>query len=175
MTVPRLCDRAFALILLISAAVLAVPASGWAQAWLPAKGEGYVSTIYTNVFTDTHYLPTTRYDIGRIYSNVFLLDATYGVADRIAVSVSLPLVFSRYQGVNPHPGTQSIVMDDGTWHSTFQDFRFNLRYNAVRGPLVITPFIGSALPSHKYEYLGALGGWTAAPRTSCGRHGRSVA
>jgi hypothetical protein len=101
------------------------------------------------VFSDTHYLPTERHDVGTIDSNVFLLDTTYGITDRMAVSVSLPLIMSRYTGDHPHPAT---VMDDGSWHSTFQDFRFSLRYKAVRGPIVITPFIGSAVPSHKYEY-----------------------
>ena len=136
------------LTLLATAMLIGLPVSGWAQAWLPAKGEGYVSTVYTNVFVDTHYLPTERHHVGEIDSNVFLFDATYGITDCMAVTVSLPLVISRYTGPTGHP----TVMDDGTWHSTFQDFRFNVRYNAVRGPVAITPFIGSAVPSHEYEY-----------------------
>ena len=137
---------------LVAAVVGGTPASSWAQAWLPAKGEGYVATVYTNVFSDTHYLPTERHDLGEIDSNVFLLDTTYGITDRIALSVSLPFIVSRYTGHRPHHGTQSSVMDDGSWHSTFQDFRFSVRYNAVRGRTVITPFVGTAIPSHKYEY-----------------------
>ena len=139
-------------IALLGVLLLAIPVSARAQAWLPAKGEGYVSTIYTNVFVDKHYLLTTRYDLGRIDSNTFLFDATYGVTDRLAVSVTLPLVLSRYTGNRPHPGTQTTVMDDGTWHSTFQDFRFSVRYNVIRGRVTITPFVGGGLPSHDYEY-----------------------
>ena len=145
-------SRGLLLAPLVAAVLGGTPDSGWAQAWLPAKAEGYVSTVYSNVFSDTHYLPTERHDLGRIDSHVFLLDTTYGITDRIAVSVSLPLIMSRYTGQHAHHGTQSTVMDDGSWHSTFQDFRFSVRYNAVRGQTVITPFIGSAVPSHKYEY-----------------------
>jgi len=146
----RLTDRMWPAALAVL--LLAAPVSARAQAWLPAKGEGYVSTIFTNVYVEKHYLPTTRYDVGKIEANVFLFDATYGVTDRVAVSVSLPLVVSRYTGDRPHPGTQRTVMDDGTWHSTFQDFRFTLRFNVVRGRVTITPFVGGAMPSHDYEY-----------------------
>jgi hypothetical protein len=148
----RFSDRIGRLTLLAAAMLMGAPVPGRAQAWLPAKGEGYVSTVYTNVFSDTHYLPTERHDLGTIDSNAFLFDTTYGITDRMAVTVSLPLVISRYTGNFPHQGTESAPMDDETWHSTFQDFRFSVRYNALRGPIVITPFIGSALPSHKYEY-----------------------
>ena len=137
---------------LVAAVLGGTPASGRAQAWLPAKGEGYVSTVYRNVFIDTHFLPTERHHVGEIDSNAVLFDVTYGITDRVAMSVSLPLVITRYTGDFAHPATQSRVMDDGAWHSTFQDFRFNVRYNVVKGPTVITPFIGSALPSHNYEY-----------------------
>jgi hypothetical protein len=149
MSILRSGQRLVQLTVACAAVVVGAPLPVSAQAWLPAEGEGYISTVYTNTFVDKHYLPTTRYDLGRIYSNVFLLDATYGMTDRVAVSVSLPLVISRYLGSEPHPSSDQ---DDGTWHSTFQDFRFNVRYNVVRGRLAITPFVGTAVPSNKYVY-----------------------
>lgn len=152
MSTRRLCGRLIAAASLAAATLFATPSAASAQAWLPAQGEGYVSTVYTNLFVNKHYLPTTRYDIGKIDTNSFLFDASYGVTDRMAVSISLPLMISRYRGDSPHHGTQPLPMDDGTWHSTFQDFRFNIRYNVVRGPLTVTPFVGTILPSHGYEY-----------------------
>ena len=146
------CGRLIDAACLATATLFAAPSPASAQAWLPAQGEGYVSMVYTNLFVNRHYLPTTRYDIGEIDTNSFLFDASYGVTDRMAVSMSLPLMISRYRGSFPHHGTQPVPMDDGTWHSTFQDLRFNVRYTFVRGPLAVTPFVGTALPSHGYEY-----------------------
>lgn len=121
-----------------------------AQAWLPAKGEGTVSLLFTNVVSRDHFLPDTRYDFGRIDSHTMLFEVAYGVSDRMTVSVGLPLVTARYSGNFPH---RPITLDDGAWHTTAQDFRFGVRYNAVRGPLMITPFVGTDLPSNNYEYF----------------------
>ena len=44
-------------------------------------------------------------------------------------------------------------MDDGTPHSAFQDVRFAARFNVLDGPVTITPFVGTSVPSHSYEYF----------------------
>jgi len=128
-------------------AALARPAS--AQAWLPGQGEGTVSVLFTNISSRHHFLPDRRYDLGRIDANTLLADVTYGISDRVAVTFGVPVVVSRYRGNFPH---RPITLDDGAWHTTTQDFRFNLRYNVMRGPLVVTPFVGSDLPSRNYEF-----------------------
>jgi len=58
-------------------------------------------------------------------------------------------VASRYRGIFPH---RPITLDDGEWHTTAQDFRFNVRYQALRGPIVVTPFVGTDIPSHDYVF-----------------------
>lgn len=130
-------------------AMLGAAAPAQAQAWLPNKGEGAVSVLFTNALSREHLLPDKRYDLGHIDSNTMLFDVTYGMSDRVAVSVGLPVVVSRYRGSFPH---RPITLDDGAWHTTAQDFRFNVRYNAVRGRVMVTPFVGLDLPSHEYEY-----------------------
>jgi hypothetical protein len=120
-----------------------------AQAWLPAKGEGTVSVLFTHTLSKDHFLPDQRLDVGHIDSNAFLFDVTYGISDRVAVTVGLPVVTARYRGNFPH---RPITLDDGAWHSSFQDVRLALRYNAVRGSIMVTPFVGSDLPSHDYEF-----------------------
>jgi hypothetical protein len=116
---------------------------------LPAKGEGTVSVLFTNVLSREHFLPDQRFDFGHIDSNTMLFDVTYGVSDRMAVSVGLPIVVARYRGTAPH---RPITLDDGTWHTTAQDFRFNVRYSAYRGPIMVTPFVSSDIPSNNYEF-----------------------
>jgi hypothetical protein len=122
-----------------------------AQAWVPPKGEGTVAIAFQNMNVVDHLAGTTRLDAGRIDTNVLLADVSYGLTDRIGVDVSMPFVAARYTGTKPHPGTQ---VDDGSWGGTFTDFRFALRYNLTRRGTVITPYIGTIVPSHDYAFYG---------------------
>jgi hypothetical protein len=135
-----------------------------AQAWLPAQGEGSVSFIYQDLFDRYHQFP----GIGNVFSGPttsrsVLVDVTYGVTDKIAVSFAVPWVSAKYVGSNPHPladlsGSAPVFygktpLDDGTFHGTWQDVRFDVRYNVTKKGLVLTPFIATSAPSHDYVTL----------------------
>jgi hypothetical protein len=126
-----------------------------AQAFVPPAGEGTVSFLFQNMLVRDHYLTTTRRDFfGPVDTNVFVLDIGYGVTDRLAVDVALPFVISNYSGDYPHPMPLGPpTLDDGRYHGTFQDVRLAVRYNLVGGRTAVTPFVGSFMPSHGYEYL----------------------
>jgi hypothetical protein len=123
----------------------------FAQAWVPAKGEGAVAVAFQNMDVTRHLATTTPVDAGRITTNILLTDLTYGITDKIAVDLALPLVTSRYSGNRPHAGTN---IDDGTYRSTFTDVRFALRYNLTRDGAVVTPYVGTIVPSHNYAFYG---------------------
>ena len=75
-----------------------------AQAWLPPKGEGAVSVLYQNLFTRDHFLAGGgRVDRGHIQSNNLLFDVTYGLTDKIALTLAAPFIRTRYTGASPHP------------------------------------------------------------------------
>jgi hypothetical protein len=121
-----------------------------AQAWVPPKGEGSVSILFQDLVVKDHFLAGGgRIDRGRIDSNNLLFDITYALSDRIAVNLTAPFIRTRYTGTAPHPTAQ----DDGQAHTAFQDLRFGARYNLVDGPVTITPFVGTNVPSHSYEYF----------------------
>jgi len=140
--------------------VAAFATSAWAQAWLPAKGEGSVSILYQDVFVKSHMQTATPVDSGQIFSKTLLLDVTYGVSDNLAITFGIPWTAGKYSGDKQHPladlsgatprfyGSQPL--DDGAYHSTFSDFRFDVRYNVTKKWLVLTPFIGTVTPSHDY-------------------------
>jgi hypothetical protein len=138
---------------LTAALTLGIAASAAGQALVPPKGDAYASVLFTNMAVDNHFLPAHRVDVGQIDSNIVLFDLTYGLTDRMAVTVGLPLVTSRYHGAYPHQPGNPEAPDNSGWNSTFSDFRFNVRYNVLRGPVAITPYVGTIVPSHGYDYV----------------------
>jgi len=143
----------------IALAVSAVPVR--AQAWLPPQGEGTVSILFSDVLSTTHFFGTQPADAGRIRAESVVVDLTYGVTDRFAFSVALPFVTSQYTGNSsspfaiPHPQPLFPTvnpLDDGSYHTVVQDFRFGARYNLVkkRG-FALAPFVGSVIRSHNYD------------------------
>ncbi len=135
--------------LLIVGIVAFAPAAAWAQAWLPQQGEATVSFLLTDVLVRQHYVPADSFDFGHIRTQTMIADVTYGLRDDLALSVSLPIVRSRYWGAFPHAGG----LDDGEPHTTAQDLRVDLRYGVTRGAVRVTPFIGSIVPATDYEYF----------------------
>jgi hypothetical protein len=128
--------------------VSASPHDAEAQAWLPAPGEGTISIQWQSILSKDHFVPTTRVDIGHIESHAVVVDVTYGLTGKVAVDLSLPFIASKYTGPQPHP----TALDDGAYHGALQDFRLAVRYNLRAGRFAVTPYIGSILPSHNYEY-----------------------
>ncbi|HXW04191.1 MAG TPA: hypothetical protein VD833_03085 [Vicinamibacterales bacterium] len=129
----------------------ALAADALAQAWVPGKGEGAVAVAVQSMHVKNHLSTTTPVDVGPIDTTVLLTDVTYGLTDRIAVDVALPLVTSKYSGARPHPGTD---IDDGSYRTSATDLRFALRYNLTRNGAVVTPYVGTIVPSHDYAFYG---------------------
>jgi len=127
------------------------------QAWLPAKGEGYVSIGFQTMFIG-HHLSSFGKSTGtseNIRSNAASMGLTYGVTDRFAVAVSIPFIATRYLGSTPHGDFDGPTrLDDGSYHGTFQDFRIDTHYNLIRRSVMVTPFFTLAIPSHHYDTFG---------------------
>jgi hypothetical protein len=131
-------------------ALLIIPSALWAQAWLLPKGEGTVALSYQNLFVVEHaYEHSDAHDIGHVLSHALTLDVDYSFTDKLAVRVAIPYVDSRYDGTKPH----QLPEDDGTYHSTFQDFTTDVRYNISKRGAVLTPFFRVVVPSNSYTYF----------------------
>jgi hypothetical protein len=148
----------------ILVACFAAPASG--QAWLPPKGEASLALGYGNIFVNKHYLGTSanpgdnvENDFGHIRSQSIQIAVSYGVSDRFAISVALPYILTKYYGTpgqNFFPHT--ITIDDGQYHGIFQDFRIDVDYQLLRGPVAVAPFVAAVIPSHSYTYFAHAAG-----------------
>jgi hypothetical protein len=139
----RLTRAAGALFLLASSAL--------AQAWLAPRGEASFGVAYQNIYTRDHLFQEGEVaDNGRIRMNMVVFGLTYSFTDRLAASVSAPYVVTRYDGRRPHVASGFDFVDDGAYHGTFTDLRLDVRYNVLRDPAMITPFISAIIPTHDY-------------------------
>jgi hypothetical protein len=146
-TRPRVIGVVSAVALIVFGSARAVTA----QAWVPQKGEGSVSLAVQQLNVKKHLAGTEVRDAGHINTGVLLADVTYGLTDRFAVDLAIPFVVTKYSGTFPHPNT---MIDDGAYHNSFTDFRMSVRYNLTRKGAVITPYVGSVVPSHEYQFYG---------------------
>jgi hypothetical protein len=132
-------------------------ASVRAQAWLPPKGEAWLTFGYGNIYSAHHYGTGENPpdpSAGPTRSQTFGLVVGYGITDRLALNVSIPIVDSVYHGSRPHIINGVILTpDDGHYHGYFQDFRINLAYQAMSGTVAIAPFATVVIPSHGYPTL----------------------
>jgi len=143
------------------ALVFLMPSPGTAQAFLPSRGEGTVSINYQNVHVAGHFLEDgSRFPAYQSRANNLMFGLEYGLTDRLTADVSLPYMLIKYTGKEVPLNLPANVLDDGSYHGTFQDFQVGLRYNIQRRRLAVTPFFTVILPSHSYKTVGeaAAGG-----------------
>lgn len=166
----------FSVVVFVLALQLGISGFCLAQAWISPKGTGAISINYQFVQVDDHIDSLgNRVDSGQIIANSVIADFNYSLTDKLGVSVNLPFVSSKYDGAKPHvflngDGTSSIPLDDGTYHSTFQDFTFQARYNVTEKPMQITPFVRAMIPSHHYLFFSHAAAGTDARRIQFGTY-----
>ena len=124
-----------------------------AQAWLPLKGDGQLTFTYENIYVRDHFdYQGNRFNAGPIRTNTVITTLEYGLTNRLTLDAELTHVTSKYEGfVGPVPHGPP---DTGFYHPTFQDARVGVRFNVFRGPLVVTPFVATVIPTHHYETRG---------------------
>jgi hypothetical protein len=150
-----------ALIGLAMAQLAISPSSAWAQAFVPPAGEGNVTISYQNLFARGHLdlngdRMTGPAGTDPIQAHAFLVEAEFGLTNRLALNASIPYIAAKYGGDTPHRvgGTgPAQEWDDGSYHATWQDYLFGLRYNVVTRPVAITAFAERVVPSHHYPAL----------------------
>src|SRR5437868_2279669 len=122
----------------VMAATLISPSPVAAQAWLPPKGDGSVSFAVQTIFFDGHFDNVGhKLGAGKSRASSLLLGLSYSFTDRFTAELALPYVITKYTG-NPadltfgHAAFVPAVLDNGSSHSSFQDFRLDLHYNVLK-------------------------------------------
>ena len=131
---------------------LALPPTAFSQAWVPRKGDGTVLFTYQKLVGRDHidYTGARNRKVGTDSAQSTTTEFEYGITGKLAFNADLVYVASKYVGTFP----EGPLDFDGRYHPTFQDAHFQLRYNVLRNPLVVTPFISVTVPTHHYETSG---------------------
>jgi hypothetical protein len=123
------------------------PASSWAQAWLPDKGEFNTVFVVADVLNKEHYLPDgEEIDVGHTRSTTYAFAMNYGLTDRVMLSASLPYVITKYWGPPSHGGAPGLRVDDGDEHGSLTDLRVGVHYQLLEDPVALAPFIAYVTP-----------------------------
>lgn len=134
----------------------------WASLCLPAfaqEGASRGSVTLTYQYVREGKINTTigRIDIGELYTHSLLLDVEFSLNDKWELFGSLPFIMKRYDGLRPHdPATLSVpvdepFIDDGDYHSDFQDFTLGVRYSAGQiSRFQVKPFVSYGVPTSDY-------------------------
>jgi len=113
---------------------------------------------FLGMFTSDHLLSSGQpQNRGPMRQHIVTAGVLYGITDRLAISAEIPYIDSKFTlapGLAPNAHDLESKIDDGRYRGTLQDFRVNVKYNAVRGPLMVTPFFEAVIPSHHYETFG---------------------
>jgi len=146
----RLISRLIFLVLL-----LLITSAAHAQAFLPAKGSGSISIDVGTAHSAGHFMDDGSKLPGYgSRANHITLSAEYGLTHKLAVGFTAPYIRSKYTGKEEPLNLPANVVDDGVYHGTVQDLRFEGRYNILQRPVMMTPFFAVSVPSHHYETIG---------------------
>lgn len=125
------------------------------------QGKGSLRLEYQFIRTGAFDSSIGKLDIGETDGHTFMLSGDYALTDRWIVSASLPWIKKRHQGALPHnpaleltayPEADQSVIDDGNFHSDWQDLYVTLAYRARTGALSITPFVSVGMPTNDYPF-----------------------
>jgi hypothetical protein len=136
------------------------------------RGDATLRVEYQFIHTDRFFDDLYEFDYWSTDAHVALLSGNYALSDRWSVYGTLPYVQKRFNSEVPPGGfppngdphnpndpwwidfqpPDKRFIDDGHYHGGFQDLSFGVMYQALEGPLTISPFIGYGFPTTDYPF-----------------------
>lgn len=124
------------------------------------KGHGSVTVSYQYIHTDGFESEAGFSDIGETDTHTVNFEVDYHVSERWTLSAGIPLITKRYKGNFPHlksiftPEPDTEFIDDGDYHTDFQDLHLGVHYLLTTNPIVIEPYVSTGIPSNDYPFYG---------------------
>jgi hypothetical protein len=144
------------------------------------KGRSVGTFALQSLYIDKHAGPEgQRADAGTITTNSVFLNYEYGLTDRLTLTVGLPYKSSRYVGLFGHHPEQLLddhgqhFIDDGDYHSGWQDLSVSVRYAWIQKKWMVTPYLTYGTPMREYVTFAhaaiGTGQWRWEAGVSVGR------
>ena len=123
-------------------------------------GSGSISLSYQSIEVNKFDTSVSEVDIGEVLTHAFYLEMTYAVTDRWILSAGIPYISKKYDGPGRHdpltlvpPRPDVPFVDDGSYHSEWQDFVLGATYLWIADPVIVEPFVNLIIPSHDYPHF----------------------
>ena len=126
-------------------------------------GDAAIGLEYQYIRTGSFATSFGDLDVGNTDANVFMLSGAYSFTDKLTVYGSLPWIRKRHEGALPHNPLVDFqnfeppdlrLIDDGSYHSGWQDIYVGMQYLARDERLTLSPFISYGLPTTNYPFYG---------------------
>ena len=124
-------------------------------------GSGSISLRYQNIAVSEFDTSKSQVDIGEVLTQNLYLELNYALTDRWQISAGLPYIKKRHRGAGAHdplllvpPRPEVPFVDDGNYHSDFQDFSLGVSYLWIADPVIVEPFARLEIPSDDYPHFG---------------------
>ena len=124
-----------------------------------SQGHGAFSIGYQYIHVDGFESSIGKLPIGTTDTHVLNLEWEHQFSNGWGVEVGLPLITKRYKGSAPHdpsvliPARDAEFLDDGSYHTHFQDWHLGISYLLKDDPLVVQPFVSLGVPSNDYPFF----------------------
>lgn len=125
-----------------------------------AAGNGSVSIAYQSIDVSKFNTGESDVDIGEVLTHSLYVEFDYALTDRWQIKAGLPYIKKRYDGPGRHdpltlvpPRPDVPFIDDGSYHSNFQDFFVGINYLWRSDPVIVEPFVNLFIPSHDYPHF----------------------
>jgi hypothetical protein len=109
---------------------------------------------------------------GIVRTQLIDFDVSYRIKDRWTINAGVPLISREWQGGPSHnplrivpPQLDSEFVDDGEYHTFFQDLRLGASYAVLSEPIAFEPYLEYGIPASDYPFFAA---------SAVGRHQHSI-
>jgi hypothetical protein len=143
--------------LALAATATAVSGQSQTNVPVPPRGAGSFGMTYQQIDISERELIVLRENFGEVTLRGIYFEFDYGLTDRLAMTLTLPLKSNRYVGDKPHDPTLLAndhgeeFLDNGDYHTNWGDFGVDFRWQwRATDRFAITPFMGYYTPSNDY-------------------------
>jgi hypothetical protein len=124
-------------------------------------GHGEVSLTYQNSHTNGLQDNSGFHAVGETFTHAVQFEGDINLTNRLSLNAGLPYIIKKFEGAGQHnpasiiPPQNSKFIDDGKYHSGFQDAHIGARYLVLDSDFKIEPFVTFSFPASDYPFFAA--------------------